>query len=111
MYNLFLIYAPILSYIIMFFAVIVLIAWTFGTDVYDYIEREILYNDDYILNFVVHVILSVVLTIIFLCSKNNPVISFMYAIWSFWLCIIVIFIFIVILECIRNWCLSKRGKK
>lgn len=116
MYNFFLTYAPVPSYIIMVMAVIVLVLWTLGTDLYDFLEETFFDTDDSVGTCILHVVLSVIFTIPFvLWGAEAPPVAFFYAIWTGWLCLVVlvvsVIIFLSILSCIRDWCLSKRGKK
>lgn len=119
MYEMFLKYAPVPSYIIILMAAIVLVLWTLGTDLYDSLHKkisEIEDNTEFFGACVIHVVLAVLLTILFLLWGDvAPPLAFFYALWSGWLCIVILLIslglLLELLLCIRNWCLEKRGKK
>lgn len=115
MYNFFMTYAPVPSYIIMVMAVIVLVLWTLGTDLYDFLEETFFDTDDAVGVCITHIVVSVVLTIPFvLWGAVAPPVAFFYAIWTLWLCVVVLIVAIILflsfLSCIRDWCLEKRGK-
>lgn len=94
--------------------VFVLLAWVFGTDMYDSMEGG--FDDSDFATFcIVHMVCSIISTFLWFTFKDVEFIWFICCAWNTWLAFLLFvsffFISLEVLSSFRNYCLKKRGKK
>lgn len=108
-------YSYIPSFIFTVFAVINFLAWAFGTDFYDKINKTIPGDDDKLILKWAFLIPGTVSTILWLLTKDNELVNIICMFINAWLfCFLLILLYTEIVDAFsafRNYCLSKRGKK
>lgn len=107
-------YAYIPSMLIIAYGLIIIIGWALGTDYYDKAEKS-LKDADFNTFCFVHLVCSIITIIMWFAFKDVDIVRFINYLWNTWL-LIVFLIFIVfvsheVLKILRNYCLTKRGKK
>jgi membrane-associated HD superfamily phosphohydrolase len=107
-------YSFIPSLILMIIGVVVLLAWVFGTNMYDKIEKHF-DDDDFNFFVIIHIICSIISVGIWLWFKDSEFLWPAACIFNTWLSFLIAVTSLVyiarILSCVRKYCLTKRGKK
>ncbi len=106
-------FAYIPSLIICGMGILLLLSWVFGTDLYD--EIEDVFDDSFSTFCWVHLVCSVISTIMWFFWGHVEFPRFICYAWNTWVgfCVLLIMLFLTaeVLSSLRNYCLKKRGKK